>query len=424
MRDASDALDVLRVDPCGARLLDAFAPGEGVHLVGGAVRDLLLGLEPPELDVVVAADAPSFAADLAGCLSLPGAQESATATVHDRFGTALVRWPAGRIDIATRRAETYAAPGALPQVRAGTPEQDLARRDFTVNAIAVALGGEHSGSLRAVPHAFEDLAAGLLRVLHDESFRDDPTRLFRLARYGARLGFESEAHTGELAAQALADGAVATLSGARIGTELRLALDEPDPVAALAALGALGVLAALDPPLAFTASLARLALEALPEDGRRDLLLLACLMLTDVIRLGDDAREALCGLLDASEFGAADRDRALDTALRAPGLLDRLDRAETASQIDDAVRGATLEAVALAVALADEQRPSSGAAARRWLGELRHVRLQIGGEDLLAAGVPEGPEIGRRLERALRRKLDGELSGDREAELSAAMEDA
>ncbi len=115
--------------------------------------------------------------------------------IHERFATAVVEWIHGRIDIAERRAESYPRPGALPEVRAATVAEDLARRDFTVNAIAVTLAGPHRGRIDAVEHALEDLSAGRLRVLHERSFIDDPTRLLRLARYRARLAFDVEGET-------------------------------------------------------------------------------------------------------------------------------------------------------------------------------------------------------------------------------------
>jgi tRNA nucleotidyltransferase (CCA-adding enzyme) len=418
-------LERLREVPGARQLLDLAAGRDDVELVGGATRDLLLGLTPRELDVVVAGDAASFAGELAGALGLPDdrSRRSGPTTVHERFGTALVCWQAGRIDVASRRAESYPAPGALPVVRAGTPEQDLRRRDFTVNALAVPLGGARRGELRGVPHALEDLDAARLRVLHERSFRDDPTRLLRLARYRARLGFEPERLTAELAAAALQGGALETVSGARIGAELRLALAEPDAIAALAALGDLGVLSALHPPLGLDEALARSAVAMLPrDDGRADLLLLACLTLGGT-RTPKDAGADMLGLLDEMEFAAADRDRAWATAQRVSGLVELLPAARTASELREATHGVTLEAVAIAgAALVGRQAPAGADAARRWLSELRHVRLRINGDDLLAAGIPAGPEIGRRLEQALRRKLNGELADGREAELSAAME--
>src|SRR5271165_4986360 len=235
-------LERVRELPGGAELLDLAAGRDDVELVGGATRDLLLGRTPRELDVVVGGDAASFASDLAGGLGLPTGDDRGGqpgTTTHERFGTALVRWPHGRIDVAVRRAESYPAPGSLPEVRAGTPEEDLRRRDFTVNAIAVRLGDTARRELLTVPGALEDLAAGRLRVLHERSFLEDPTRLLRLARYQARLGFTPEPDTAALAASALAEGVLASVSGARVGAELRLALAEAEPLAALGALAAL-----------------------------------------------------------------------------------------------------------------------------------------------------------------------------------------
>jgi tRNA nucleotidyltransferase (CCA-adding enzyme) len=416
----------LRELPGGPQLLDLAGAREDVELIGGATRDLLLGLAPRELDVVVGDDAASFAGELASSLGGAFADEDdarGSTTVHERFGTALVSWEGGRIDIAGRRAESYPAPGALPEVRAGTPEEDLRRRDFTINAIAVALGGPRRGQLRAVAYALEDLAAARMRVLHGRSFLDDPTRLFRLARYRARLRFEPEERTAELAAEALRSGAMATVSHARIGAELRLTLGEPDPLAALGALRDVGVLAALHPPLDLEDSLARRALALLPEDGRCDLLLLACLLPSRTVGVGEDPEAALRTFLDDMEFTAGDRDRALKTALLAPGLVGRLQAAVAGSQLREAVHGATLEATALAGALGEGQGlAGAAAAARRWLSELRLVRLRITGDDLLAAGVPAGPEIGHRLQAALDMRLDGELDDTPDAQLRAALD--
>jgi tRNA nucleotidyltransferase (CCA-adding enzyme) len=404
--------------PGGKALLEVAVERDDVELVGGAVRDLLLGREPRELDVVVGGDeqaftqaAPLFARELAARLGmLAGANE------HERFGTARVEWDDGRIDVATRRAESYSAPGALPDVRAGTEQEDLERRDFTVNAIAVRLGGDRRRELRAVPDAFGDLEAGRLRVLHEQSFSDDPIRLLRMARYAARLGFEIETHTAALAQTAIAARALDTVSGARIGAELRLALGEADGVAALEAMSELGVLHALHPRLRFEEPVARATLALLPEDGRPDLALLASLVLPLALRAGVDVRAEIVGLLDRWDFPADDRDRLAAAAVAVPRLTEELPAAERPSLIRTAAQGVPLEGVALAGALGCEKP------ARRWLRDLRHVHLEITGDDLLAAGLLEGPEIGRRLEMVLRLRLDGELAGGREAELAVALE--
>ena len=411
--DGGVVLRALATQPGGPQLLAIGREREDLALVGGAVRDLLLGNAPRELDVVVAGDAASLAGELAAVIG-------ASVTVHERFGTAAVEWEAGRMDVASRRVESYAAPGALPEVREGTLEDDLQRRDFTVNAIAVALGGLHRGELASAEHALEDLACGRLRILHEQSFVDDPTRTLRLARYQARLGFDPDPRTAELAVQAIEAGALETVSRARIGAELRLALSEANATASLAALGRLGVLRAIDPELRFDAAVAERAVALLPQDGRRDLLLMASLLLA-LARRDENPELELFELLDGLEFTSGERDRVTLSALAAASLVEQLGLPTRLSQLHTQLRSQPLEAVALAGALAPDGSRAT-AAASDWLGRIRHVHLTITGDDLLAAGVPSGPELGRRLQAALWRKLDGELDDGPQAELDAALE--
>ena len=218
-----------------------------------------------------------------------------------------------------------------------------------------------------------------------------------MARYAARLGFAVEPRT-----RALAHAAdPSTVSGDRLGAELRLALGEPDPPAALRAARDLQprlLPDGFDPdPPGLAAALA-----LLPEgEGRPDLLTLAA------ATAGMDAR-ALLRWLDDMGFTAPDRDLVAAASRFSTGA--PLRAARTPAQIARAARGAPLEAVALA----------GGENAQRWIDDLRHVRLEITGDDLLAAGIPQGPEVGERLRRALDRRLDGEIAG-REEELRAAL---
>jgi len=348
----------------------------GAWAVGGAVRDLLLGRKPRELDLVVQGDAVALARrvrDAAG----------GDLVVHDRFGTATL----GTLDVARAREERYPRPGALPEVAPAGIEADLARRDFAVNAIALRLP---DGELLAAPHALEDLDARLLRVLHDRSFVDDPTRALRLGRYAARLGFAPESRTRELAAATR----LGTVSAARIGNEVRLALREPDPVQVLRWWDELGVL----PPglrVPDAGEVAR-ALALLPDDGRPELVVLGAALDGDP-DLGLPARELAVAARVAEARGSGGGGAAPD-APHPRGFAP-----------DDPV-----EAVAMAGARGD-------ADAEDWLRRGRHVRLAITGDDLIAAGVPRGPEVGRRLAAALAAKRAGEVEG-REAELRAALE--
>ena len=237
----------------------------------------------------------------------------------------------------------------------------------------------------AVPDALEDLGSKRLRVLHAASFTDDPTRLWRLARYAARLGFDVEEHSQRWAREAVAAGALRTVSAERIGSEVRLALAEPDPPAALEAAASLG-LAELDVDRERIAA----ALALAPDGARRDLVTLGAVT-SAPLELGFTAAE--------ERILRRMRELRLPPDTAPPSVRAR------------ALRGEPVEAVALA----------GGPVARWWLEDGRHVALEIGGDDLLAAGVPEGPEVGERLSRALDRKLDGDLNG-RDDELAAALE--
>jgi tRNA nucleotidyltransferase (CCA-adding enzyme) len=395
-----ELLHKIRGLPAAAPLLRALADADGVHLVGGAVRDLLLGGAPVDLDLVAERDVSAIAGRLGG-----------EVTVHDRFATCTVSLDGYSYDFARARRERYPAPGALPEVEPASLAEDLLRRDFTVNAAAIALGADRPGKLSAAPGALEDLDGCRLRVLHDRSFEDDPTRLLRLARYASRLRFEVEPHTRELAQDALGEGALGTVSGPRIGAELRLLARERDPVAALGALRALGLDRAIAPGFGLEdPELAAAAIELLPADGRRDLLALA------VAARGVEPHE-LEVRLDSLAFEAGDRDVIVAAATRAGAVAATLVGADASSEIAAVLRGSGPELAALAGALGPAQQ------ARRWIESLRGVELEIDGGDLLAAGIPEGPAIGRGLSAALAAKLDGRARG-RDAELAEALRGA
>ena len=383
-----------------ARLLSIVRDGPPAFIVGGTIRDLLLGRDPLDLDVVV--DGP-----LTGIVQALGPPLRA----HDQFETATVMLGDLRCDVARARSETYPRPGALPQLRPARIENDLLRRDFTVNAIALAISGDRAGELLSAPRALDDLDAGRLRVLHRGSFRDDPTRLLRLVRYTSRLGFTVDPGTYALVSDAVSIAALQTVTAPRIGTELRLLAAEPDPVAALAALAPYGVDAAIE--LGFGLDGREPAASALALlDGGGDA---GALALAVASRGIDQAgRAALFGRLG---FDAGRRDLIAEIARTGPVLAPRLRRASAASSIAAAIGRAPVEAVALAGAL--------GAAdnARRWIEQLRFVTLSIGGADLVAAGVPGGPAIGAGLRAALAAKLDGRVR-DPDAELAVALQAA
>ena len=386
--------------PAGRLLVERLQDESGAHLVGGAVRDLLLNIAPRELDVVVEGDGEALARRLGG-----------QTTRHERFGTWTITVNGFSYDIAQARTETYAHPGALPEVAPAGLADDLLRRDFTVNAMAIALGGPQAGGLSAAPRAIEDLSQGQLRVLHDRSFIDDPTRLLRLVRYRTRLGFTVEAGTARWAAAAVEGRALTTVSGSRVGAELRLLAQEPEPLAALAGLSEQNLAAALHPgfgPAPDDLAVGERALELLPRDGRRDRLALAVAAWR--IPPGE-----LRDLLDRLAFESVDREAIVAAATGARDVAGQLGDAARPSAVAQAAAGRPLEVVALGGALGAEEP------ARAWLEQLRHVHLEIAGTDLLEAGVPQGPAIGRGLRAALAAKLDG-LAQGREEELAVALE--
>jgi tRNA nucleotidyltransferase (CCA-adding enzyme) len=333
------------------------------YLVGGAIRDVLLGRDRSDLDVVIEGDV----AELANVAGFALEREG-------QFLTGKLKLDDGEIDVAQARAETYPAPGALPEVRPAAIADDLARRDFTVNAMAFSLGG---GGELIDPHGgVDDLRAGLLRVLHEASFVDDPTRALRAARYAARFDFDVEPETAKL----LAGADLSTVSEDRVQNELRRAAAEQDPAKVLRLIAEWGMMPALDPEAPQRASeVARLA--SMPPWS-----------------------------------GWVDRELAVLLAVVRP-----------LPQIRE-LAAATPERASEGVRLAQDWDPAQLLVARalgaewldRYAEEWRHVTLSISGDDLLAAGIPEGPAIGNGLEAALSGKLDGELSG-REEELRIAL---
>jgi tRNA nucleotidyltransferase (CCA-adding enzyme) len=352
-------------------VLDRVRDLPGVWVVGGTVRDRQLGREPRDLDLLVEGDP-------APVLERLGPPEVA----HERFGT--YEYPA--VNVAVARRETYPRPGALPEVELGASvPEDLRRRDFTVNAIAERLSDGHR---EAVPGALEDLEARRLRVLHDGSFADDPTRVLRLARYAARLGFGVDPGTERLAEAA----DFTTVTGSRLGAEVRLALTEPLPEA-LVALER-HARAAIHPSFSVDPELIR-GLPPLAALG-------ACLLDADDVP----------GALDALAFPAAERDT-IAAAARGRELAEVLRGAATPIELAAVARRQPDEALAVAAALGAEER------VREWLG-WREIRAAIDGNDLLAAGL-QGPAVGAALKAAWAVAVEG---ADRDAQLAAALEAA
>jgi tRNA nucleotidyltransferase (CCA-adding enzyme) len=329
----------------------AEAAPDPVYLVGGAVRDLLLGRGRADIDLVVEGDPAALAAAL-------GAEPL---TAHSRFGTLKIDLGGEEIDVAAARQESYERPGALPTVDLGASiRTDLARRDFTVNAMAVPLA--EPTELIDPYDGQADLERGVLRVIHDRSFVDDPTRAIRAARYASRFGFGIEEHTRELM-QATDLG---TITPERRAAELHRLADEERGVRGLELLAGWGLIE--------------------PRSGG------------EAFALARDVDRLLAGPPWSGEAGRAD-------AILAAALGPEAGEGRLAS----AHPSRPSEGVALARGHDPIELVLARAAGAEWLDDWlvwREVSLQISGADLTAAGV-FGPAVGRALEAALAAKLDG-----------------
>lgn len=372
--------------------------GVPAFLVGGFVRDLLLARDDRDLDVVVEGDGIAFAHRLAAAVG-------GRVKVHGAFLTATVVDPQGfPIDVATARREVYRTPAALPEVAASTLEEDLYRRDVTINTLALRLGPEPGYELIDPFGGRRDLETGTLRVLHADSFRDDPTRILRAVRLEQRLGFRIAPETLRLVAEALAAGAFDHLSGSRLRAELAKLLGDQVALQGIARLAELGVLRAIDPRLAIDdATVARLHRLAEPAVARWRLVLMALVAgweesdlarLADRLLLAGEERRLLTGF--PRRLAAA---RAALSGNPAP------------HQVAEALASLAGEEILLLEAEGDE---ASCAWVRRYLTELRPLTLAVQGADLVAAGIPPGPRIGEALRATRAARLDGRIAAAEE----------
>lgn len=196
------------------------------YIVGGPVRDMLLKVKNYDLDFVVEGDAIRFAVDLKR--RLKGALKT-----HRAFGTATIAFKDMRIDIATARKETYEKPAAYPDVEPAGIKEDLFRRDFTINAMAISVNKKYFGELIDFYGGYRDLKKKIIRVMHDRSFIDDPTRIFRAVRFSARLGFKIEPHTRRLIKESVLNGMLGEVNRGRVRKEIELLLKEKRPLRCL-----------------------------------------------------------------------------------------------------------------------------------------------------------------------------------------------
>lgn len=396
------------------------------YAVGGFIRDLLLGRPNLDIDVVVEGDGLIFAAMLAPRL---GARMEPV----PRFGTAHLFLPSGvRVDIATARREFYEYAAALPKVEQGNLRDDLYRRDFSINAMAVRLTPAGLGDLVDFFGGYSDLKAGLVRALHSLSFVEDPTRILRAVRFAARYGLNPERETERLAVEAVEGGFVERVSHDRLRNELLLILREEGAPSCLAALHRLGALRRLLPEVEWSPEAqewvrwAQLFLAGRGPAGgplppavqllrkQVDPTLLYTTVLGAAARVQDVPafvhrlrlqRKPTAALLHALSLW-----REAQAALAAPGLQP--------SEVVSVLDGWPPEGLALLWLLGGSNR--AGDRVRAYWSQYRKVRPSITSKDLQQAGIPPGRAFGLALTEVKRAKLDGRVRG-REQELALAL---
>lgn len=401
---------------------------DGAYLVGGFVRDLILGLPNADLDIAVEGNGVEFAELLAQELG-------GRVRVHQKFRTAVVLPPAemlataplwiteGRepfhIDVATCRTEFYDYPAALPVVEHASIRQDLFRRDFTINAMAVALKGEEYGTVLDFFGGLTDLQTGAIRVLHNLSFIEDPTRIFRAVRYENRYGFRMDEQTRALAKGCVGMRLVGDLSSARLRDELIALLGERSVDWSLERIYQLGVAKQVHPRLATgpkTVALIR----------RMDGLIAELTVASEVkrwrIRLSALTRnmehDELFIWLEKLRLRHADSSVVRDSVVLAPRVAEQL--AEQVSSSWDAHRLLSrLSTESLIYLLAVSDNRAAHERVYEFLTELRHRRPALSGADVMSLGLRQGPAVGAVLQELLRARVEGRI-GDREEELQMA----
>ena len=369
------------------RALGVAASAAGAHLwlVGGAVRDALLERTVTDLDLASAAPARELASALA-------AATGATVGARSAFGTVKLRLGRRAVDLATLRSERYDRPGALPSVGSGDVLADLARRDFSINAMAASLAPGDFGELLDPEGGLPDLLAGRVRILHERSFQDDATRILRAVRYSVRLGFAMDRGSAALLRRDLAF--LDAISPARLRRELERMLAEPLAARMLTVAARRGVLAAVHPALdtpALSGSLRRA--------GRARLTPLALLGVLVYASTADSAT-AMASRLALTRMQASTVAHTQRTA-----ALERRIAGAAPSAVHELVGGAPADALQACAVAAD---PAARRALARYVERLR-ARPLLDGNDLKSLGVEEGPGMGALLDELRRLALDGDL---------------
>jgi len=373
----------------------AYSQGQSLYLVGGVVRDLLLGQTNLDLDLVLEGDAINLAQQLIQI-------HQGKITTHPRFGTAKLQWDKWSVDLATARSETYVKPGALPRVKPGTINSDLFRRDFTINTMAIELNPSHYGELIDLYGGRDDLEHKLVRILHEKSFIDDATRIWRGLRYEQRLDFQLEPTTLELLKRNIP--MLDTISGDRIRHELELILKEEYPEKILRRAEELEVLPKLHPALKGNGWLAE-KFEQARQLSSPDLPPVGLYLALLAYPLTNEENEQLISRLRLPRSLA----RTLrDTNSLKTNLESLADPELSPSSIYRLLHGYSLPAI-----IANSLAGDSSIARRHmqlFLAKLRYVKPVLTGDDLKRMGVATGPNIKEILNLLQEARLDKKIT--------------
>jgi tRNA nucleotidyltransferase (CCA-adding enzyme) len=367
--------------------------GQRVYLVGGIVRDLLLGRSNFDLDIVVEGDAVKLAQQVATI-------SQAKLLAHHRFGTAKLKYQDFAVDLATARKETYSRPGALPEVTPGILKDDLIRRDFSINAMAISLSSKDYGELFDLYQGRNDIEHRLIRILHPGSFRDDATRILRGVRYEQRFGFGFETETARLLQRDVP--MLDTISGDRIRHELELILKEERPELAIGRLGELGALKRISPSLRGNGWIAERFDEA-RQLGKPAQLSSLYLCLLAYSFSEKDIEQFLARVNMPTKLSKAMRDmlrlKARHRLLDKPSLKP--------SNIHHLLR--EYEPLAIQANIIAAESPTVRRNLELFLTKLRLVKTSLDGEELKRLGISAGPEMGNVLEILHKARLDGKI---------------
>lgn len=384
----------------------ADAMGFGVYLVGGCVRDLLKREKNLDIDIVVEGDGIEFAKKLSR-------QTSAKIRTHKRFGTARIIVSNIRkngkpisIDIATSRTEYYESPAMLPKVEISSIKKDLYRRDFTINTLAVKLNKKNFGLLIDFFGGQRDLKDKVIRVLHNLSFVEDPTRAFRAVRFSERFAFKLTKHTENLIKLAIKMNIFEKLSGSRIYDELILIFKETNPLKALKRLGDYNLLSVIHDKLSFTTGI-----ESLLEAVHETIIWFDLLFLNEKYDKGIIFTMALMDNLKHEEIKEALKRLMVSKQIEEKIMQDRYSSHEILRKLnpDNPVEtyhlltGRTIESILFAMASSKDNDKKK--AVSQFLLELRTIKPIIKGADLIGLGLNPGPVFSEIFSKILTEKL-------------------